>query len=533
MAPRRGRHLDLGHVRRDAGQRAGRSRRSGRRRPPGRMAEDVALMADLGSAPTGSRSRGRGCSRRGRPGEPGRARLLPGPGRRAGRRTTSSRSSPSTTGISRRSWRTRGGWPARDTASRFGDYARVVGHAIGDQVVRWSTLNEPWCAAFLGYASGVHAPGRTDAAAAVAAAHHLLLAHGIGVDALRSEIAEPAAVGLTVNPYPVVAAGDRPEDHEAARRVDGLANRIWYDPVLRGRYPDDLVDDLLPLGLLAVIRDGDLAQISRPIDGLGLNYYRRHHVRHRPARRPPPASEWAGSDDIELVEPPGPNTEGGWAIEPDGLTEVLQDVAGYDPPPLWIDECGAAFRRRPMPTGSSTTPVGPTSSPATSTPRVPPRGRRRRPWLLRLEPARQLRVGRGLRPPLRHRPRRLHHAERARPRRAPAGTRTRSASTATADRTRAGTSEARTYLARPWLLCRTPPGAGREAQGTTRRPRRGWRDLVRLLGGAERSGWFPIIRTALRPDANGAPRRALRCRARVAGRQPTTVSPRPSSGRRA
>ena len=236
-----------------------------------------------------------------------------------------------------------GGWPARDTASRFGDYAAMVGQAIGDHVVRWSTLNEPWCAAFLGYASGVHAPGRTDPVAAVAAAHHLLLAHGIGVDALRSEVADSAVVGLTVNPYPVVAAGDRPEDHDAARRVDGIANRIWYDPVLRGRYPDDVVDDLLPLGLLAVIQDGDLDQISRPIDGLGLNYYRRHHVRHRTGASRSP-SEWVGSDDIELVEPPGPHTDGGWAIEPDGLAEVLHAAAAYDPPPLWIDECGAAFR---------------------------------------------------------------------------------------------------------------------------------------------------------------------------------------------
>jgi beta-glucosidase len=238
-----------------------------------------------------------------------------------------------------------GGWPARDTAARFADYAGVVGEALGDRVRHWTTINEPWCAAMLGYGAGVHAPGRTDPGAAVRAAHHLLLAHGLGVDALRSVVRPDAEMSLTLNPYPVVGAGVRPEDEDAVRRVDGIANRLWYDAVLRGRYPDDVVEDLSAVSDLAHVRDGDLAVISRPLDALGINYYRRHHVRHADgASVAGSRALWPGSPDIEMVEPGGPHTDGGWAIEPDGLTEVLVAVTKeYDPPPLYVHECGAAI----------------------------------------------------------------------------------------------------------------------------------------------------------------------------------------------
>jgi beta-glucosidase len=237
-----------------------------------------------------------------------------------------------------------GGWPERDTASRFADYASVVGSALAD-VRHWSTVNEPWCASMLGYSAGVHAPGRTDPGAAVAAAHHLLLAHGLGVDAVRDAVGPAAEVAISLNPYPVVAAGPTDADRDAARRVDGVANRLWYDAVLRGRYPDDVLEDFARVSDLAHIRDGDLAQIARPLDALGVNYYRRHHVRHTTgASAQGSAAQWPGSPDVELVTPPGPTTDGGWAVEPDGLTEALVALTdGYDPPPLYVHEAGAAY----------------------------------------------------------------------------------------------------------------------------------------------------------------------------------------------
>ncbi|HJR25295.1 MAG TPA: GH1 family beta-glucosidase [Acidimicrobiales bacterium] len=237
-----------------------------------------------------------------------------------------------------------GGWPSRDTALRFGEHAAIMAEALGDRVRRWGTVNEPWCASMLGYAAGVHAPGRREPSAAVAAAHHLLLGHGLAVDALRAAVPD-AEVSITLNPYPVVAAGPTDDDRDAARRVDGLANRLWYDAVLEGHYPDDVLDDLRAVSDLAHVRDGDLAQIARPLDALGINYYRRYHVRHRPgASATGPAAQWPGSPDVELVTPEAPLTDGGWAIEPGGLTEALVAVTReHRPPPLYVHEAGAAF----------------------------------------------------------------------------------------------------------------------------------------------------------------------------------------------
>ena len=112
-----------------------------------------------------------------------------------------------------------GGWPVRATAERFADYAAVVAEALGDRVRRWCTVNEPWCASMLGYAGGQHAPGRREPGAAVAAAHHLLLGHGFAVDAVRAAVRDPE-VAITLNPYPVVAEGERDEDLDAARRIE-------------------------------------------------------------------------------------------------------------------------------------------------------------------------------------------------------------------------------------------------------------------------------------------------------------------------
>ncbi|HKY65822.1 MAG TPA: GH1 family beta-glucosidase [Acidimicrobiales bacterium] len=240
-----------------------------------------------------------------------------------------------------------GGWVARPTAERFADYAAVVAGALGDRVRRWTTINEPWCSAMLGYAAGVHAPGHTDPGAAVAAAHHLLLGHGLAVDALRAGLRhdpdDPPEIGITLNPYPVVAATEGDADRDAARRIDGLANRIWYDPVLRGAYPDDVLADLATVSDLAHIRDGDLAVIARPIDALGLNYYRRHHVRHALGASVPP-SPWPGSPDVAFTDPESTPTSNGWAVEPRGLYESLVRVAhDYDAPPLYVHENGGAF----------------------------------------------------------------------------------------------------------------------------------------------------------------------------------------------
>ena len=241
-----------------------------------------------------------------------------------------------------------GGWPLRDTAERFAEYAALAHAALGDRIRHWTTLNEPWCSAFVGYGSGSHAPGRTDALAAVQAGHHLMLGHGLATQALRAAGGE-TEVGVTLNLYPVSPLTDSPADADAARRIDGLANRFFLDPILRGEYPADLVEDLRPVTDMAHVRDGDLATIAAPLDLLGINYYSRYVVAAPDPQVPAqgywrPPSTWPGSETVRFVGSGRPVTEMGWEIDAAGLTEILTRVhREYPELPLYVTENGAAF----------------------------------------------------------------------------------------------------------------------------------------------------------------------------------------------
>ena len=167
----------------------------------------------------------------------------------------------------------RGGWTNRDTSYLFAEYTRHMVDALGDRVQVWTTLNEPWCSSFLSYAGGDHAPGHTSPREAVAAAHHLLLAHGLGVQVLR-EAEQNLTVGITCNTtYSHPADPDNPGDVDAARRIDGGFNRIFLDPIFKGEYPADVIEDMAEAGLGSDVRDGDMELISAPIDVLGVNFY--------------------------------------------------------------------------------------------------------------------------------------------------------------------------------------------------------------------------------------------------------------------
>lgn len=256
-----------------------------------------------------------------------------------------------------------GGWANRDTAERFADYAAVMHEALGDRVRIWTTLNEPWCSAFLGYAAGIHAPGRTDPAAALAAAHHLLLGHGLAVRRLRTRDPE-AKLGITLNLNVVdpVDPGDD-GDLDAARRIDGQYNRIFLDPLFRGRYPADLLADVAHLGLEDVIGPGDLEVIAEPIDLLGINYYTGEAVTKRPEESAgaagtgaapagsAPPSPFVAADGARSVPRGLPVTGMGWEVQPDGLRRLLnrvqQDYTGPAGIPVYITENGAAYEDAP------------------------------------------------------------------------------------------------------------------------------------------------------------------------------------------
>jgi beta-glucosidase len=222
-----------------------------------------------------------------------------------------------------------GGWPERATAEAFAVYAEIVARRLGDRVRLWTTHNEPYCCSWLGYVKGEFAPGRTDLAAGAAAAHHVLLSHGLAAAAIRRECAT-AQLGIVLDSWPQDPATDDPSDIAAARAADGIRNRLFFDPVLRGRYPEDVLERL---GRAAPpIRSGDLATIAAPLDFLGINNYSRNIVR-------------AGSDGRPVtVAPRGPLTDMGWEIHPRGLYEVLMRLhRDYAAPPLIVTESGAAF----------------------------------------------------------------------------------------------------------------------------------------------------------------------------------------------
>jgi beta-glucosidase len=241
-----------------------------------------------------------------------------------------------------------GGWTNRDTASRFAEYAARAVEALGDRVDGWITLNEPWCAAFLGYAAGVHAPGRTSPAASLAAAHHLNLAHGLAVPEIRRAATNAPQVAVTLNLH-VVRPADDATGPEAVRRVDAVGNRIFLDPMLHGRYPQDLLDDQRAISDFAFVRPGDVELIHQPIDLLGINYYSTDLVRLRegvdPLRSTAP-SPWPACGDVEFVEQPGPRTDMGWNIDPSGLDELLVRSWEEFGIPLAVTENGAAFPDR-------------------------------------------------------------------------------------------------------------------------------------------------------------------------------------------
>jgi beta-glucosidase len=233
----------------------------------------------------------------------------------------------------------RGGWAARDTAARFADYAAVVAGRLGDRVAMWNTLNEPWCSAFLGYGAGVHAPGRTSYPDALAAAHHLLLAHGRAAEILRARCPQ-AQVSIALNAGTVRPATGSAEDRDAARMIDGMLNRIFFDPLLRGAYPDDVVADTAWVSDWSFVQDGDLAEISQPVDAIGVNYYQPDVV----AAGDGPPLPYPTRGRVQWRPVPGPVTGMGWAIDPGGLHEVLVRISrDYGAIPLYVTENGSAF----------------------------------------------------------------------------------------------------------------------------------------------------------------------------------------------
>lgn len=231
-----------------------------------------------------------------------------------------------------------GGWLRRGIADDFAHYADVVSRALGDRVKHWITINEPWCIAWLGHQSGVHAPGiqTDDPALALRASHHVLLAHAAAVPVLRANVPD-AKVGITLNFEHVDPATPVPHDMEAAARYDSFFNRWYLEPVLLGHYPPEL--SAYYGAAMPKVEPGDMAQIAAPLDFLGVNYYFRSTI----------AAD--GHDPVlgcKKVNPIGfEYTAMGWQVYPHGLYALLRRFHDHYPAlDLYITENGAAFDDR-------------------------------------------------------------------------------------------------------------------------------------------------------------------------------------------
>ena len=219
-----------------------------------------------------------------------------------------------------------GGWIIRDTANAFADYAALMVKRLGDRVKYWTTFNEPSVIMFDGYLVGEHAPGIQDIKVAYQVGHHLMLAHGLAVQAMRG-VAPSLNYGIVLNQWMVDAASDDPTDIAAAQAAWDVSEPLFLDVIFKGHYPPqvyDLVGDNMPK-----IKDGDIAIISQKLDYMGLNFYSRNLISAEGNIDPVPGSEY---------------TEMGWEVCAPALRRLLNKINDeYDLPPIYITENGAAF----------------------------------------------------------------------------------------------------------------------------------------------------------------------------------------------
>jgi beta-glucosidase len=241
-----------------------------------------------------------------------------------------------------------GGWASRDIAPIFAEYAAIAGAAFGDTVRKWITLNEPWVVAHVGYRDGRHAPGLRDPASAVAANHHLLLAHGHAVQALRSAVPAAAGeadpeVGITLNL--AVMRPVTPDAADFAAELEARQNGVYLGPLLGGGYPERLTADYSPARVDGLVREGDLATIAAPLDFLGVNFYAPQYIGVRRDGQLRAGETWIGPQTVR-VHPEGmPVTAMDWLVAPDSIRELMTRVVApvTGPLPVYITENGSAW----------------------------------------------------------------------------------------------------------------------------------------------------------------------------------------------
>jgi beta-glucosidase len=228
----------------------------------------------------------------------------------------------------------KGGWKNRATAQYFAEYADIVSRRLGDRVKSWTTLNEPWCSAVVGYIKGEHAPGEKNLSAGAQAAHHLLLAHGLALPVLRYNAARPdVEFGIVLSLNYVEPGDDSQQAQEAAFSWDTFAHRWFLDPLFKQKYPDEVRS---AIESYLTIEPGDMEAIAGKLDFLGVNYY---------FRQLPLAIENPLSAEVKTRRAKDSQyTQMDWEVWPEGLYKLLLRLQrDYQPAKIYITENGAAF----------------------------------------------------------------------------------------------------------------------------------------------------------------------------------------------
>jgi beta-glucosidase len=235
----------------------------------------------------------------------------------------------------------RGGWPSRETADRFADYAGLMMRALGDRIDSWMIFNEPSVFTVMGYLVGIHAPGRKNTDDLLRASHTVNLAQAEAFRAMKA-VRSDALLGTAFNMSPCEPAGDSQADVEAAERFHGIVNYWYLEPPLRGRYPE-VFPDGLPADRMG-IRDGDLERVKAPLDFVGINLYTRTLVRNQPG-------DPFGIDAFPVGPvggDEGPKTEFGWEVWPEALYDMVMRVTGdFDRPAIEVTENGCSYSDGP------------------------------------------------------------------------------------------------------------------------------------------------------------------------------------------
>jgi beta-glucosidase len=228
-----------------------------------------------------------------------------------------------------------GGWTNRESVDWFLEYAEKCYEELDDQVDMWITHNEPWCAGFLGYHQGIHAPGHTNMEEALKAVHHILLSHGEAVALLKGKFSSQTPIGITLNLSPMYPASSSANDKLAANNADGYSNRWFLDPVLKGTYPADMMNLFSKyVHSYDFIHEGDLEKISIACDFFGINFYSRGLVEFNSA------SDFLYKNAYSDY----PQTGMGWDISPAEFKDLIRRLrAEYTNLPIYITENGAAF----------------------------------------------------------------------------------------------------------------------------------------------------------------------------------------------